>query len=199
MNVIMKTTKVIGATIFVGTTATLAVLILSAQLPGGQEAMAAARCLAGFPAEDSHCVKDRIRELEDARRKVEEERETVRGQRDALARQIEGYQQRQDELRKLSERVRDFNLFQKKKSGSGIVTTGVSFASVLKPEVWTESWCYLSRSYNGLSREVHLGERKPGRLVNWYAISDAAVKDAGLTRAMLEEAKQACQFPEDTP
>lgn len=199
MSVIVKSTKFITAATFVGTTAVIAAYILSAQLPGGHDAVEAVRCMAGFPAEESRCVKSRIKALEDAQRKVEEERQSVQHERDALARQNDKYQHRQDELRKLSERVRDFNLFQTKRIGIGIVTTGVSFASVLKPEVWTDSWCYLRRNHNGLPRQLDFGKRTPGQLVTWLSISDEALNDAGLTRAMLEDAKDACQFPEDKP
>ncbi|WP_029058377.1 hypothetical protein [Stappia stellulata] len=191
MTIIRTTINSISAIAFLTTVALLAWTVLSAQLPELREASDTIRCMIGVPAEDSDCVADKIGALEDARRKTELER-------DRLAAQIQEQKRREQELDQLSAKVQNFNLFQTKKLTFGTVSTGAKFTSVLKPEAWSDSWCYLERTHKGLQRHITLGNRVPKKAVAWKPISSTALEDAGLTQAMLQKAKDACQFPEDT-
>lgn len=181
-------------------------IVLSMAFPDGPSIgsiWADLRCSSGYPAPGSDCVQDLIREAQNARDQAQSASdETIRklqAERDQLARQVEQNGARQEELGALSESVKNFNLFQNKTLEFGEVSTGVKFASVLEPEVWSDSWCYLDRTYNGLPRHLPLGNKASGKAVVWTDVTATMLSDAGLTDAMFYEARAACQFPEDVP
>lgn len=161
------------------------------------------RCASGYPVPGSDCVQDLIRKAQDARDQAksasDEAIRKLQTDRDQLSRQIKENIARQEELGALSERVKNFNLFQTKTLEFGVVTTGVKFASVLEPEVWSDSWCYLERTYNDLPRNLTLGKKASGKTIVWTDVTATMLSDAGLTDAMFNEARSACQFPEDVP
>ncbi|MGR3662308.1 MAG: hypothetical protein ACU0CA_14175 [Paracoccaceae bacterium] len=197
MSMIRNTTALIAGGVFVGATIGLAALILSAQVTIKPEAIELIRCKIGIPAAESVCVSDIIDELQDARRLVEEARRATEAERDALASQIEEYGTRQAELESLSARVSNFNLFETVSLPYGSVSTGVRFATVLRPEEWTKAWCYLdSTSSSGLPRKITLGNQDAGKPVKWETVTKAALQDAGITRAQFERAKKSCKFPD---
>jgi len=164
--------------------------LASEQLPALKTIGSEIRCLVGVPAQGSTCVSDQINALDDQRRLIEQERDT-------LARQIAEYEARQHELEALNGQVENYSQFQDVTLPFGAVTTGIRFASVLEPEAWSEAWCYLDRTVRGLPRKITLGNRAAGEAVRWTRVSDAQLRDADLTRAQLEQAKAACQFPEN--
>lgn len=159
------------------------------------------RCASGYPAPRSDCVQDLIRKAQDARDQAksasDEAIRKLQADRDQLSQQIKENIARKEELGALSERIKNFNLFQTNTLEFGVVTTGVKFASVLEPEVWSDSWCYIERTYNDLQRNLKLGNKASGKAVVWTDVTEAMLRDAGLTDAMLNEARAACQFPED--
>lgn len=192
-----KLEQITGTTIGVAMVGAFAVgigaLVLglaSEQLPALKTIGSEIRCLVGVPAKGSTCVADQIEALDDQRRLIERERDT-------LARQIAEYEARQRELEALNGQVENYSQFQDVTLPFGSVTTGIRFASVLEPEAWSESWCYMDRTVRGLPRKVTLGNRSAGEAVRWSRVSAAQLRDADLTRAQMEWAKAACQFPEN--
>ncbi|QEW21468.1 hypothetical protein LA6_003679 [Marinibacterium anthonyi] len=166
------------------------VLSLAAeQLPGLKALGTQLRCIAGIPAEGSACVAEKFAALEAAHRAVEAER-------DDLVRQATEYEARRKELEALNGLVENYSQFQTETLRFGKVSTGIRFASVLKPEVWSEAWCYLDRDVRGLRRQITLGNQTSGEAVRWTRVSPAQLSDADLTRAQLDQAKAACHFPE---
>lgn len=197
MNILKNSTALIAGGVFVGATIGLAALILSTQVPIKPEIIKLIRCKAGIPTADSACVSGIIDELQKERRLVEDSKRATETERDALASQIEEYGARQVELEALSARVSNFNLFESVSLPFGSVSTGVRFATVLRPEEWTKAWCYLdSTSSSGLPRKITLGNQDAGKPVKWETATEAALQDAGITRAQFESAKKSCKFPD---
>ncbi len=197
MNILKNSTILIAGGVFVGATIGLAALILSVQMPIKPEIIELIRCKVGIPTADSACVSGIIDDLQDERRLVEEAKHATEAERDALASQIEEFRTRQAELESLSARVSNFNLFETVNLPFGSVSTGVRFATVLRPEEWTKAWCYLeSASSSGLPRKITLGNQDAGKPVKWETATEAALQDAGITRAQFERAKKSCKFPD---
>jgi hypothetical protein len=199
MSIFRSSTALIAGGLFVGATIGLAALILGTQVPIKPEIIELIRCKVGIPAVGSTCVSDIIDELEQDRRLVDEARRATEAERDELAAQIDEYGARQAELESLSARVSNFNLFETENVLFGSVSTGVRFATVLRPEEWSKAWCYLdSTSRSGLPRKLTLGNQLASQPVIWEIVTDAALQDAGISRAQFEKAKTVCRFPEDT-
>lgn len=186
-----------------GIIATVLIMAFPDTLSIGKSIWADLRCASGYPAQGSDCVQDLIRKAQDARDQAKSASdETIRklqAERDQLALQVEQNGARKEELGALSASVKNFTLFRNKTLEFGVVKTGVKFASVLEPEVWSDSWCYLDRTYNELPRHLPLGNKASGKAVVWTNVTETMLRDAGLTDAMLNEARSACQFPEDVP
>ncbi len=169
----------------------LVLSLASKQVPGIKTIGEELRCIVGVPDADSPCIAEQLAALD-------EERQGLEAERDAFARTAAEHAAREAELEALNNRVENYSQFQTVKLSVGTIQTGVRFASVLQPEVWSEAWCYLDRTVQGLPRKITLGKRSAGQLIRWSRVSQAQLHDADLTRAQLEEAKSACRFPEGT-
>lgn len=184
------TVGLVLAVLFTIGTLALVFSLASERLPALKGIGAEIRCILGMPEAGSQCVMDEVNQLR-------RERETVARERDELARQMAAHQERQRQLEAMSEQVTNYSQFRSERISIGEVTTGTRFASVLQPEEWTTSWCYLARSVRGgLNAHIEIGTRNAGQSIRWNRHSDAQLREARLTRDQIETAQSACRFPE---
>ncbi len=184
------TVGLVLAVLFTAGTLALILSLASDRLPALKGISTELRCFLGIPAAGSQCVLDQVNALR-------REREEVARERDALARQMAAHDERQRQLEAMSEQVTDYNQFQSVRITIGEVMTGTRFESVLRPEEWTRSWCYISRSIRGgLNAHIEIGTQNAGQRVQWRTHSEVQLREAGLTREQIEAAQAACRFPE---
>lgn len=176
------------AYVFAGLMFLLVINKVSQEFPVFAEFITDMRCAVGFPAEDAQCVRSEIEILR------EKEKATAKKLGELEAR-LKALDDREAELAALSGKVTNFSLFEQVDLDFGPVSTGVRFATVLKPEDWSAAWCYVDLSVRGFARKVDLGKQDAGAPIKWSRISDAQLRDANLSRAQFERAKEACQFP----
>lgn len=171
-------------------TSALVLSLAADKLPALEGIGNSLRCMIGIPAADSQCVLDQVNNLK-------RERQIVADERDKLAHEMAAHQERQRQLAAMGEKVTNYSQFQSAKLPFGEVTTGTEFSSVLRPEDWTTSWCYLRRKVGGgFVRQLDLGRREAGKPVHWYRFSDEQIRDADWTREQVEAASASCKFPE---
>lgn len=149
-------------------------------------------CIIGLPSADSDCINDQLAELR-------EEQRAVIAERDQLARVTADYETRQRELEARNATVENYTQFQSQIFSFGSVSMGITFASVLEPEVWSKAYCYLAVGGQGASRiHVDLAAQEQDESIKWERISTSDLMDIGLTENQFTQAKTACHFPEVT-
>jgi len=184
------TVGLVLAVLFTAGTLALILSLASDRLPALKGIGTELRCFLGIPAAGSQCVLDQVNALH-------REREEVARERDALARQMAEHRERQQQLAAMEQQVSNYSMFQAVDLPFGEVTTGTRFASVLRPEEWTTSWCYMNRANrSALSLRVDIGRRDFGQPVRWDRHTEAQLREARLTREQIEAAQAACRFPE---
>ncbi|MEI4233001.1 hypothetical protein [Roseovarius sp. D22-M7] len=174
--------------VFSGLLCALVVTSVAEEIPELAELIHEVRCIIGFPAEGARCISDEIDSLRDL------QEETAHKNRE-LEERLQAQETREEELAALSTKVENFSLFESETLDFGVVTTGVRFGTVLRPEEWSHAWCYTDRTVRGLARRIAVGEQDAGKPIVWHRVSDAELQDADLTRAQLEQAQTACHFP----
>lgn len=96
--------------------------------------------------------------------------------------------------------VDQFNLFSgaAHPSLSGVeVTTGIVYTPEKFPDVYEKAYCYFNVSASGSSLRFDLGEKRPGGSPTWERASVASLKAGGISRAVFEAGRNACQWPTD--
>ena len=185
--------------------------VLTKLLPPGDPAWADLRCFVGLSLQgDQECWAKRM-ERREAELEAERERERAeyarlrQEQEEALqkvsqrASELDASRRKlDDQLKKaevIEERWNNINLFTTKVFMHGFVHTGVEYPSIIKGQLWVKSWCYFTEETgSAVSRQITLGKATPSGIA-WSELSDAELKDAGMTQDNIKAANALCVCP----
>lgn len=176
MHAIKNSLSTILGAAFVAATVLLGLLILSAQLPGGQMAINQLRCLAGIPETGSACVQDVLR---DAR--------TAQSQAEDAQKQLLNALQGQNLVFVQGPKISD---------GASLVV-GTIYRDVANQSGALRSFCWAIFDHGGLDPRVGLATREAdGRITSLpIAPKDEALLKLGA--AELAKVGRGCPWPVD--
>lgn len=141
--------------------------------------------------------KARERELDEMMRKKGEEVAALEVEKTGISKtrgELEAQLKKLEDLEKAST---SFTLFTAKPWKNGItVQTGVSYASFVKHQEWTNSWCYMQVSTKqGVSINLSLGSKMAGGETKGPEVSAAELSAVQMTTSDIEDARKFCAFP----
>lgn len=161
-------------------TFTIAFLLITIQLLGGQAAIDEARCYLKL---DEECAKQAL----------EEKRQEL----NALQERYDDLQAIYDRLEKLDFASESFVVFYKDRLGPHQVTTGHRYASLIEPGQFTKGWCYIDLSDDGgVSRDMFVAYLDADGDIRIVEHDDDTLVAADVTRADLVNALNRCHWPE---
>jgi len=199
--------------------------VLVRLLPPGDPAWTEMRCYIGLPLQgDDECWQARLERRESVLEARHEKRmaalegrhqkrmAAVAAKQQKVAEALKRARRRERELedkrKELADRLgaaerieanwSDINLFTKEAFLGGSVHTGVKYPSIVEGKVWDHSWCYFSLPGSGaLEKKIDLGDASPSTGVSWSEVSNAELREAGISRAELKQAQAKCSWPEE--
>lgn len=154
-------------------------------------------CLTGLGGEN--CVDREKLALEDERRELLVEKAYLEAERHRLEDEIASLRDNLKNLSAMEARFEHFSVFHEERlSKIGYtVTTGVRYDSLSEEDDWIEAWCYVSVPSSGdLKPRLDLGNARSGEAPTLTDVDDRSMREAGLTRPYIEEARGKCTWPE---
>jgi len=158
-----------------------------------------ALCMTGLGGED--CIDPEKIALEEERRQLLQSKADLQEERRRLEAEIDALRGDLKNITTMEARFEHFSVFHEERlSRPGYtVTTGVRYDSLSEEDDWIEAWCYLSIPADGdLKPRLTLGNADFGSAPKLADVDDKSLRDAGLTRPHIEEARGKCAWPDSS-